>query len=110
MRFVGRTALAAVVFALVAWEGSVDAQLGQWRWQNPRPQGNPLYAVRFSDERRGLGGGGGGQEGEEHDPTEPDLALPATVFPYPSRFRTSTGGIDRWNVRITDGVGPVIRA
>src|SRR5437879_13790594 len=24
------------------------------RWQNPHPQGNPLYAVGFSDERRGI--------------------------------------------------------
>jgi photosystem II stability/assembly factor-like uncharacterized protein len=33
---------------------TVEAQTGFWRWQNPRPQGNPLYAIRFSDARRGL--------------------------------------------------------
>src|SRR5580765_1619238 len=27
---------------------------GSWRWQNPRPQGNPLYAVVFADARRGI--------------------------------------------------------
>src|ERR1051326_6706550 len=25
-----------------------------WRWQNPHPQGNPLYAIGFSDERHGI--------------------------------------------------------
>ncbi|NOT61549.1 MAG: hypothetical protein HOP19_15135, partial [Acidobacteria bacterium] len=30
------------------------AQTGQWRWLNPRPQGNALYAIRFSDAQRGL--------------------------------------------------------
>src|SRR5262249_17006937 len=31
-----------------------ETKKGWWQWQNPRPQGNPLYAVAFSDERRGL--------------------------------------------------------
>ena len=31
-----------------------EARFGSWRWQNPRPQGNPLYGIGFSDERHGL--------------------------------------------------------
>ena len=27
---------------------------GWWRWMNPRPQGNPLYAIQFRDERAGI--------------------------------------------------------
>ena len=36
---------------------SVVAQTGWWRWQNPRPQGNPVYAIAFSDARRGIAAG-----------------------------------------------------
>jgi photosystem II stability/assembly factor-like uncharacterized protein len=32
----------------------IFAQAGWWKWQNPLPQGNPLYAISFSDARRGL--------------------------------------------------------
>nr|MBP6824131.1 hypothetical protein [Acidobacteriota bacterium] len=43
---------AACAATLVVLAG--EAEMGVWRWQNPQPQGNPLYAVRFSDIRRGI--------------------------------------------------------
>src|SRR5690349_20216372 len=45
--------VAALVFlSLLAFAD--ETPMGVWRWQNPRPQGNPLYAIKFSDARRGV--------------------------------------------------------
>src|SRR5689334_9764711 len=50
---------------------SDDALIGVWRWQNPRPQGNPLYGIKFSDTRRGIAVGRDGailhsEDGGQH--------------------------------------------
>jgi len=44
------------ILALIMLAGyaAPEGPSGSWRWQNPRPQGNPLYAVVFADARRGL--------------------------------------------------------
>src|SRR5262252_7133004 len=44
----------ACIFILLATLATAESPSGSWRWQNPRPQGNPLYAVVFADSKRGI--------------------------------------------------------
>ena len=41
----------SILMVTSAW---AQDSIGWWRWLNPRPQGNPLYAVQFRDERAGI--------------------------------------------------------
>ena len=49
-----RPLLTGILICLLAGCGLAQEISGFWRWQNPRPQGNPLYAIRFRDERNGV--------------------------------------------------------
>src|SRR4030095_13594927 len=42
------TRLIPTIFLLLA------LQSGWWRWQNPQPQGNPIYSIAFRDAKRGI--------------------------------------------------------
>ncbi|HYE73787.1 MAG TPA: hypothetical protein VEF04_10660, partial [Blastocatellia bacterium] len=43
-----------LIFLVLTLQLSINAQAGWWKWQNPRPQGNPLYAINFTDIKRGV--------------------------------------------------------
>ena len=49
-----RPLLTGILICLLAAFCLAQEISGFWRWQNPRPQGNPLYAIRFRDERNGV--------------------------------------------------------
>src|SRR5262245_963486 len=40
--------LTLIVLTIFPPEG--EKELGSWRWQNPQPQGNPIYAMAFSQD------------------------------------------------------------
>ena len=52
-----RLCLLTVCLTLVGLAAVSRAQTGSWRWQNPRPQGNPLYAIKFADGEHGIAAG-----------------------------------------------------
>ena len=53
MRFLPFVLLLAVVWPASGTLASVSTGDGSWTWQNPIPQGNDLFAVRFSDPNSG---------------------------------------------------------
>src|ERR1700730_12607450 len=46
--------------AEIKGSSGAPAGTGQWAWQKPLPQGNPLYAASFTDANNGTGVGEGG--------------------------------------------------
>ena len=59
-----RRALSRCAWLLAAFAFSVTtvpAQTRGWQWQNPKPQGNPIHAIRFAaDKKHGLAVGADG--------------------------------------------------
>src|SRR5262245_733407 len=46
--------LFGALFFLLILPGIAQESVGWWRWLNPRPQGNPLFAIQFRDAQTGI--------------------------------------------------------